>query len=126
MVAIIDFGRAFYTQVAFQNGAREGARFGSVHPAWVVAADNANPNNIQSRAQTEASAGTATPTVVVKCITSASVTSTAPSAAYTACAKSGNRVEVSVNATFQPATPIISSFFPSGLPMSGTTRMTIE
>lgn len=45
ILIIIDFGRAFYIQTALQNGAREGARFGTIHPTWVISTSNADPIN---------------------------------------------------------------------------------
>jgi Flp pilus assembly protein TadG len=38
---VLDLGRAFFTFVAIENGAGEGAIFASYHPAWVTQADAA-------------------------------------------------------------------------------------
>ena len=32
--AVLDFGRAFYVRTAIENAAREGARYGIIHPDW--------------------------------------------------------------------------------------------
>jgi hypothetical protein len=36
---VLDLGRAFFTLVAIENGAGEGAIFASYHPAWVTEQD---------------------------------------------------------------------------------------
>ncbi len=129
MVAVVDLGRAFYVQTALQNSAREGARYGSVHPTWVTSTDNADPNNIRSRAMTEPAATVAGATVTVTCITSVGVTYDAATnkAGYITCAVSGSRIEVRVTSPFSPATPMISAVLPpAGLTLSGHTRMVIE
>ncbi|MBF6606748.1 MAG: pilus assembly protein [Chloroflexi bacterium] len=131
MVIIIDFGRALYIQTALQNGAREGARFGIVHPTWVTAADRANPDNIVYRASTEPAATVSAVNATVTCTTPGGVTSTATSPvslspAYVSCAVSGGRIDVKITYDFTPLTPLISNVVGTSLTLSGHTRMTIE
>jgi Flp pilus assembly protein TadG len=128
MVIIIDFGRALYIQTALQNGAREGARFGSVHPVWVTSADHANPDNISYRASTEPGATVASSNITVTCTTPGGVTSDASTnrAGYVSCSVSGGRVEVKVTAQFAPLTPVVSGIVGSSITLTGSTRMTIE
>lgn len=128
MVIIIDFGRALYVQTALQNGAREGARFGSVHPTWVTSADRANPDNISYRASTEPAATVSSSNITVTCTTPGEVTSDAVTnrAGYVSCSVSGGRVEVRVTSQFTPLTPIISNVVGSSLTLAGHSRMTVE
>jgi Flp pilus assembly protein TadG len=130
MVAIIDFGRALYVQTALQNGAREGARFGSVHPTWVTATDHANPDNVIYRATTEPAATVSSANVTVTCITpggtSYDSSTNVSGGNYRNCAVSGGRIEVRVTAAFQPLTPVISNIVGTSLTLAGHTRMTIE
>lgn len=39
LMAVLDIGRAFFTFVAIENAAGEGAIFASYHPTWVTQAD---------------------------------------------------------------------------------------
>jgi Flp pilus assembly protein TadG len=127
ILIIIDFGRAFYIQTALQNGAREGARFGTIHPTWVTSTNNADPNNISYRAKNEPGGTAGTVTVAITCTTTGGVTYTSAQAGYQGCAVSGSRVDVTVTAQFQALTPLIGGFLPSGgLALSGHTKMAIE
>ncbi len=133
MVIIIDFGRALYIQVALQNGAREGARYGTVHPTLVTSFDKVNPDNIVYRASTEPAATVPTSNVTVTCTTPAGISTTAlmtgkqvADSAFVLCAKSGSRLEVRVTAQFAPLTPVISNIVGSSLTLTGDAVMTIE
>lgn len=128
MLAIVDFGRAFYIQVAIQNGAREGARFGAIHPAWVDSAAQANPDNIDWRARSEPGTAVNTLSVTIRCTADGTTYSTSPSAGYTTCVRtSGNRVEVKDTTQFTAITPIIGNIIGSGgITLTGVTTMTIE
>lgn len=50
---VLDFGRMYFTYLALQNAAGEGASYGAINPQWVNDANNADPNNIIYRTQTE-------------------------------------------------------------------------
>lgn len=123
IVIVIDFGRALYVQTAIQNGAREGARFGSVHPQWVDNAtpglSNPDPNNVKYRASTEPAATVPSTNVTVTC-TNAGVTESCTVAG------SGHRIDVRVTATFTPITPLISNIVGTNLTLAGDTVMVIE
>ena len=51
LLGIIEFSRAFYAYSVVSNAAREGARYGIMHPTWVDSDDNGDPNNIEFRAR---------------------------------------------------------------------------
>jgi Flp pilus assembly protein TadG len=128
MVIIIDFGRALYVQTALQNGSREGARFGTVHPTWVTSADHPNPDNISYRTSTEPGTTVNAVDITVTCTSPGEVTTNAATnrAGYLKCAVSGGRVQVVVTSQFTPLTPIISTIVGSNLTLTGSTRMAVE
>lgn len=49
LMGIIEFSRALFTRSVLSNAAREGARYGIIHPTWATNADNADPDNIAAR-----------------------------------------------------------------------------
>jgi Flp pilus assembly protein TadG len=53
MAGVLDFGRMYFTYLALQNAAGEGASYGAINPGWVDDSDNADPNNITYRVQHE-------------------------------------------------------------------------
>jgi Flp pilus assembly protein TadG len=53
MGGVLDFGRMYFTYLALQNAAGEGAAYGAINPEWETSADNADPNNVEYRVQTE-------------------------------------------------------------------------
>lgn len=81
LAATIDFGRAVFNYGAVYNAAREGARYGSVHPTDVTGIQNA------ARALT----GRLDPLSVV--------------VGY-----SGSRINVTVVYEYRPATPLLTPF----------------
>lgn len=54
---VVDLGRAFFTYVALQNAAGEGAYYGSAFPFNVTSADEDDPNNIEYRTLNEVPEG---------------------------------------------------------------------
>lgn len=115
-LGIIDFGRLFFTWSSMANAAREGARFGTVHPTWWTAADHTP--NIESRTRAMLfTLGTNTPTVEIHCF-HAHGQEFGDSRAY--CTR-GNQIHVIVRARFQTWTPIIPA-----LNLSATATMVIE
>src|SRR3990172_3740448 len=58
MLGLLDLGRAFFTFLAMQDAAGEGASFASVHPTWVDDGDNDDPNNVTYRVRNSAPTGT--------------------------------------------------------------------
>lgn len=68
IIGTIDFARAFFTWASMANAAREGARYGIIHPRRWTSADYADPNNIEYRARAMLSdLGATTPTVEIHC-----------------------------------------------------------
>jgi Flp pilus assembly protein TadG len=129
LVGVLDLGRAFYIQTALQNAAREGTRYGSVHPTWVVASDQADPNNLTYRINTEAGATVPASalTTTVSCTDGSGATYAAGTGGYMSCVQSGNRLTVSTTFAFKALTPLISIFLPAGgLQLSGSSTITIE
>jgi Flp pilus assembly protein TadG len=53
MGGVLDLGRMYFTYLALQNAAGEGAAYGAINPEWVDSSDNADPNNITYRVQSE-------------------------------------------------------------------------
>ena len=53
MGGVLDLGRMYFTYLALQNAAGEGAAYGAINPQWVDSSDNADPNNITYRVQSE-------------------------------------------------------------------------
>lgn len=51
IMGTMEYGRAYYTSSLLQNAAREGARYGILHPTVVTSSDGADPNNITARAK---------------------------------------------------------------------------
>ncbi len=100
----IDFGRLFFTWASMSNAAREGARFGSVHPQWWTEEDSASPRNIEHVTRSMLfTLGTTEPEVEIHCFH-------AHGQAYgdgrNWCSK-GNQIDVIVRASFHSWTPII-------------------
>ncbi len=58
MLGMLDLGRAFFTFLAMQDAAGEGASFVSVHPTWRTSANQADPNNVTYRVRNSAPTGT--------------------------------------------------------------------
>jgi Flp pilus assembly protein TadG len=61
LLGVVDFGRVFYYWTSISNGAREGARYGIIHPAWLIngstgttGACKSDPRNIKFRVRQEA------------------------------------------------------------------------
>lgn len=53
MGGVLDLGRMYFTYLALQNAAGEGAAYGAINPEWEDNGDNADPNNITYRVQNE-------------------------------------------------------------------------
>jgi len=112
----IDFARLFFTWSSMANAAREGARFGTVHPTWWTSADHTP--NIEGRTRALLyTLGTDTPQVEIHCF-HAHGQAYGDSRAY--CTK-GNQIHVIVRARFRSWTPIIPV-----LNLSATATMVIE
>ena len=53
MGGVLDLGRMYFTYLALQNAAGEGASYGAINPEWADSGDNDDPNNITYRVQNE-------------------------------------------------------------------------
>ncbi len=68
IIGTVDFARAFFTWASMANAAREGARYGIIHPSRWTSADYPDPNNIEYRARDMLSGlGATTPTIEIHC-----------------------------------------------------------
>lgn len=122
IMGILDFGRAFLLYTSLFNAAREGARWGAVHP-W-------DPDGIINRTlQYVALVDPAEVSVTVQC-------DKGPGTSTFNCLGPGGsgpdgkvgigeRVIVSVNHNLQLISPLISAFTPGGLPVRAIARRTI-
>jgi len=96
-MGVLDLGRAYFTYLALQNAAGEGAAYGAVHPSWHDPADNLDPNNVEYRAQHESPSGLVNWSTAV-------VTVSAPNPTP------GNTIDVTVSFEYPIITPVISAF----------------
>jgi Flp pilus assembly protein TadG len=51
LMGIIECSRALYAYSVVSNAAREGARYGIMHPTWTNSNANPDPDNIEARAR---------------------------------------------------------------------------
>ncbi len=51
LIGIIECSRAMYAYSVVSNAAREGARYGLMHPTWTDSSANPDPDNIEARAR---------------------------------------------------------------------------
>lgn len=58
LLGILDVGRAYFTYLAMQDAAGEGANYAAQFPTYVTSANSALPNNITYRVQQAAPSGT--------------------------------------------------------------------
>ena len=106
---ILDLGRVYFTYLALQDAAAEGAAYGLIHPTWQYPPGhplastlpytntNNDPNNIYYRVQNEAPAG------VVNLISTTVTTEVLfPTP--------GNKITVSVSYDYNLITPIVQLF----------------
>jgi len=96
VVVVFDLGRAIYYYSAIYNAAREGARYGAVHPDDVTGMRNTTVNNAFGLGMTLANvtAGPGTPETID--------------------GFPNPTVKVTILYSFTPATPLLSLFLPSG------------
>lgn len=110
----IDLGRLFYSYVAVVNAAKEGAVYGGRNP---ICATNTNsqlcpdPNNVTWRVANEASNLSGLTAPVIECISAATGT---PYTDLSDC-KQDDTYHVRATYVFKLVTPILSSYFGSGL-----------
>lgn len=110
VAGVLDIGRAFFTFVAIENAAGEGAIFGSYHPSWVTeadaqaaGADQPQYDNITARAQHESPTG-----VVDWNLATVEVTHSGPITV-------GNQITVSVTYSYPIMTPFLNLILEDGV-----------
>jgi len=104
MLGIFDLGRAYFTYLALQDAAGEGASFGSVYPTQVTGSD---ANNITYRVRNSA------PTGLLVDLQNAQVS------VQTTGTEPGDQITVTVTTDYQLLTPFVGSIVGSQtLPLS--------
>lgn len=106
MFGIFDLGRFVFAYADVAGAAREGSRFGLVHPLWVTATDAPDPNNITFRARQKV--WLMDPGAMTVEVTYPDTISPPP--------KMGERIRVTVSAPFEMVTPILSDIYHSVIP----------
>lgn len=96
LMGVLDIGRVYFTFLAMQDAAGEGASFAALYPAWRTNADQPDPNNITYRVKNSAPTGTLVDWP------SATVTVTGGTTA-------GSLITVTVTANFQLLTPFVGA-----------------
>lgn len=104
IIGTVDFSRLFFAWASMANAAREGARYGIVHPRRWTDADYPSPNNIEARARAMLSTlGNTTPQIEIHCYDQ---WGQAHPNERDYC-RSGNQIQVIVKSTFLSWTRII-------------------
>jgi len=115
LMGVFDFGRAFFAYNAISNGAREGARYGVIHPT-ALDADGLppyDPDTIEERAAAQ---------TFILDMEEIDVQATFPSGT-----DRGDPITVTVQYDFYALTPLISTVWGGGpLPLESSAMMYIE
>jgi Flp pilus assembly protein TadG len=107
LVGVFDLGRAFHALITLNNAGREAARYGTLHPSDL--------NGMRDAAQQEATNSGIT-------IVRTNITFSCPDTATMPPCLRDNPMIVQI--TYQYV-PILSFFFPSGIPIRSTVEMRI-
>jgi Flp pilus assembly protein TadG len=111
-MGLVDLGRAYFTYLALQNAAAEGAAYGMVHPTWQSSSDNPDPENIEYRARHESDDGLVNWSTI-----SVTVDSLFPTP--------GNPITVSVAFDYELVTPLGQLLANDGITLRTVARQTI-
>ena len=115
LLIAVDFGRLFFTYIAVNNAAREGAAFGSLAPADCggnpCLATSGIATHASQETNTQTRGGGATTIAVSATCAQPDGTGIACSTAITGGAGAGNTITVSAKQSFRFFTPIINGFF---------------
>jgi len=123
IVGIFDLGRAFFSYITITNAAREGARYGTLHPRYYNAA-SLDPCLWQHYACIINTAkDEAVGSFVDLYSPSAAVAVTCPDADGDAKCDSGQSITVTVSYNFNEM--ILGFFFPSGIQMQRSVEMLV-
>ena len=126
LAGAIDLGRMFYTYVAVENAAKEGALFGARHPMCGSASTTCpDPRNVRWVVENEApnlqdGSGKSLLTTQTACLTPAG-SLVQP---INDCVN-GDRYVVSVSQPFRLLTPILSSLMPASFTLGSTSEATV-
>lgn len=107
LAGILDFGRLYYTYLALQNSAQEGASYVCAFPSCLDNTACADPDNGTYRAQHESETG-----LVDWSLTLVSFSPAEP--------KQGDVLTMTLTYEYHLIAPFISALAPDGLPVSGT------
>ena len=108
LLGILDLGRAYFSFLALQDAAGEGATYAAQYPTYVTSTNSANPNNITYRVKNAAPIGTLVDW------NSATVTVT-----NSGSTSQGQPITVTVTTSYQLITPFVGTIVGSQtLPLS--------
>jgi len=129
LLIAIDFGRLFFSYVAINNAAREGASFASVVPTACGGNPCLSTSGIATHASQETNSqnrgGGATGINVTATCANPGGTTILCSAATVGGLGTGNTVTVSARQQFRFLTPLIDGFFNNNLQMSASTTAVV-
>ena len=108
LLGILDIGRAYFTFLALQDAAGEGASYAAQYPTYITSSNAADPNNVTYRVKNAAPVGTLVDW------TSATVT-----VANSGSIAQGQPITVTVTTSYQLLTPFVGTIVGSQtLPLS--------
>ncbi|KAA3642816.1 MAG: pilus assembly protein [Chloroflexi bacterium] len=107
LAGILDFGRVYYTFLALQNAAQEGASYVCAFPSCLNSTDCADPNNGTYRAQNESETG-----LIDWSSSTVAFSPTEP--------VQGDILTMSLTHKHQLMAPFISALAPNGFLITGT------
>lgn len=115
LLGILDIGRAYFTFLALQDAAGEGASYAAQYPTYVTSSNSADPNNVTYRVKNAAPVGTL--------VDWNSATVTVANSGSTA---QGQPITVTVTTNYQLLTPFVGTIVGSQtLPLSAISVATI-
>lgn len=115
LLGILDIGRAYFTFLALQDAAGEGASYAAQYPTYVTSSNSADPNNVTYRVKNAAPVGTLVDwdSATVAVTNSGSTAQSQP-------------ITVTVTTSYQLITPFVGTIVGSQtLPLSATSVATI-
>ena len=116
LLAVLDLGRAYFTAVALENAAAEGAMYGMANPICEFEGDCGDPqNSVQYRVQHESTSGLLVPGDVEFDVAPADIGARLP----------GTMLVVTVTYPFRPIIPLVSAFGAAEFDMSSSAKQLI-
>jgi Flp pilus assembly protein TadG len=115
LLGILDIGRAYFTFMALQDAAGEGASYAAQYPTYITSSNSADPNNVTYRVKNAAPVGTL--------VDWSSATVSVANSGSTA---QGEPITVTVTTSYQLLTPFVGTIVGSQtLPLSAESVATI-